>query len=107
MTYEFALPDGSVLRTRISHPVDRTDYGPRLWRHILRDQLRVDEDCFWDCVRDGVLPDRGQPQRQRDSLPADLVHLLVHRAGVGEAEVAVMSRDEAIDRARQYWMGGG
>lgn len=43
-------PDGRVLRTRVSHPVDRTDYGKSLWSHILRDQLEVSEAQFWECV---------------------------------------------------------
>src|SRR5215472_12572327 len=77
VTYELDLPDGRILRTRVSHPVDRTDYGPRLWRHILRDQLEVDEAVFWSCVRDGSKPQRGMPVPPRESLPADLVHLLI------------------------------
>ena len=41
VTYELALPDGNVLRTRVSHPIDRSDYGPALWSHVLRDQLKM------------------------------------------------------------------
>jgi hypothetical protein len=41
LTYELDLPDGRTLRTRVSHPPDRTDYGPSIWSHILRDQLAV------------------------------------------------------------------
>lgn len=50
VTYELNLPDGRVLRTRVSRPVDRSDYGPNLWGHILRDQLEVDEATFWACA---------------------------------------------------------
>ena len=57
-TYELALPDGRVLRTRMSRPPDGRTYGPALWAHILRDQLEVDEGTFWRCVQDGVLPSR-------------------------------------------------
>jgi len=106
VTYELDLPDGRILRTRISHPVDRTDYGPRLWRHILRDQLEVDEPVFWSCVHDGVKPQRGMPAPSRESLPADLVHLLLSRVGLTEAEVSVMSRADAIDRVQRYWSEG-
>ena len=59
VNYEFTLPDGRVLLTRISHPVNRDTYGPRIWSHILRDQLAVTEGEFWDCVNDSVLPNRG------------------------------------------------
>jgi hypothetical protein len=106
VTYELDLPDGRILRTRISHPVDRTDYGPRLWRHVLRDQLEVDEAAFWCCVQDGVKPQRGVPTPPRESLPADLVHLLTSRVGLTEAEVSVMSREDAINRMQRYWSEG-
>ena len=48
--YELTLPDGEILWTRISHPVNRTDYGPGMWADILRDQLQVSEATFWDCI---------------------------------------------------------
>ncbi|WP_246128068.1 cytotoxic translational repressor of toxin-antitoxin stability system [Amycolatopsis rhizosphaerae] len=107
VTYELGLPDGRILRTRISHPVDRTDYGPRLWRHILRDQLEVDEPVFWSCVCDGVRPPRGMPAPPRESLPADLVHLLISRVGLPEADVSVMSKEDAIARVQRYWSEDG
>jgi len=103
VTYELDLPDGRVLRTRISHPPDRTDYGPSLWRHILRDQLHVDDATFWACARDGVTPDRGVPAAPEHALPADVVHLLITRVGLSEAEVATMTKVEAVDRLNQFW----
>lgn len=107
VTYELDLDDGRVLRTRISHPVDRSSYGRNLWKHVLRDQLDVDESGFWACVRDGVVPDRGTPAPADSALPADLVALLVSRVGLPEREVAAMSRDAAIARLQQYWTEGG
>lgn len=106
VTYRLALPDGRVLRTRISHPVDRTDYGPAIWGHILRDQLQVTEDVFWTCVRDGVVPDRGSPAPPPSTLPAEVVHLLIARAGLDEADVAALTRAEALARLQRYWSEG-
>ncbi|WP_326595257.1 cytotoxic translational repressor of toxin-antitoxin stability system [Streptomyces sp. NBC_01803] len=106
MTYELDLPDGRLLRTRVSHPADRTDYGPALWNHILGDQLGVEEEEFWACVRDGTKPDRGVPIPPDAALPADLVHLLIHRVGLTEAEVAKLSKEEAIARLGQFWTEG-
>lgn len=105
VTYELFLPDGRILRTRISHPANRTDYGPSMWRHILRDQLRVSDAEFWACVRDGIQPDRGMPAAPAHALPADLVNLLVRTVGVAEAEVAAMTRHDAIARLQAYWSG--
>lgn len=106
VTYELVLADGSILRTRISHPVDRTDYGPSLWNHILRDQLAVSAEEFWSCVNDGVLPARSVVAPAPESLPADLVHLLVHRVGLSSAEIASMTRAQAIERVQRHWTEG-
>lgn len=106
VTYELDLPDGGVLRTRISHPPDRTDYGTGMWKHILRDQLCVDEARFWACVRDGSPPDRGAASVPAAALPADLVHLLISRVGLPEADVAAMTKPEAIERLQRFWTDG-
>ncbi|WP_084957207.1 cytotoxic translational repressor of toxin-antitoxin stability system [Thermoactinospora rubra] len=105
VTYELRLPDGRILRTRISHPPDRTTYGPRLWSHILRDQLDVTEEQFWRCVKEGVTPPRGVPPIPPDALPADLVHLLITRVGLREEEIAKMTKEEAVARLQRYWLG--
>lgn len=106
ITYELGLPDGRTLRTRVSHPPDRTDYGPRLWSHVLRDQLHVTEEEFWACVSDGVTPNRGQPVQNAESLPADLVHLLINRIGLADEEIAEMTKAEAVERLNRYWATG-
>ncbi len=103
VTFELTLADGRVLRTSISHPVDRTTYGHGMWSHILRDQLDLIEDDFWTCVHDGVVPKRGTPTVPAESLPADLVYLLKNRVGLSEAEIAALSKDEAVVRLNHYW----
>lgn len=105
VTYELALHDGRVLRTRVSHPVDRTTYGPSIWSHILRDQLVVTEEEFWQCAKQNVKPNRGEPEIPAEALPAELVHLLLSRVGLAEREVAAMTRDEAVARLNEYWAG--
>jgi hypothetical protein len=104
--YELQLHDGRILRTRISHPVNREAYGENLWSHILRDQLDLDQAAFWACVQEGKKPDRGAPEQPAEALPADLVHLLLTRVHLSEAEMAVMSKDEAIARMQKYWATG-
>lgn len=107
VTFELSLPDGRTLRTRISHPVDRTDYGANLWSHILRDQLDVDQESFWACVEQGHPPDRGAaPGPASESIPAGVVQVLLHQVGLADREVAAMSRDEAIARVNRYWTEG-
>lgn len=106
VTYRLVLADGRILRTMISHPVDRTDYGPGICRHLLRDQLQVGDVAFWACVRDGTLPDRGLPEPPATALPAELVHLLISRVGLADDVVAVMTRDEALARLHRFWAEG-
>jgi hypothetical protein len=102
VTFELTLPDGQVLRTRISHPPNRQTYGPSLWAHILRDQLDVGEDEFWACVREKKLPQRGRSEPTTPSIPAGVVaQLLSH--GVEESDVRLMSRAEAIERLNLIW----
>jgi hypothetical protein len=104
ITFELTLPDGRVLRTRISHPPDRSTYGRALWGHILRDQLDVTEDVFWACVRDEVVPARAATTQPGSGIPAALVHqLLTH--GVPESEVAGMTRADALRRLNELWSG--
>jgi hypothetical protein len=106
VTYELGLADGRVLRTRVSHPVDRTVYGAGIWAHILRDQLDVTEDVFWPCVLEGALPDRGAPEPPREALPADLVYMLITRVGLTEGRVAELNKAQAIARLQQFWTEG-
>ncbi len=100
------MPDGDVLRTRVSSPPDRTTYGDALWAHVLRDQLKVSAEEFWRCVQDGVPPARGTRPMSAESIPADLLYLLKHRVGLSEAQLSEMTRQEAIERIQRYWATG-
>ncbi|MFV0459757.1 MAG: hypothetical protein ACK5MT_13410 [Actinomycetales bacterium] len=106
VNYELALPDGSVLYTRISHPVDRTDYGPSIWSHILRDQLHVTADQFWDCVEHQKAPDRGQTPDVPEAIPLGVVRALTMQACIPESEVRTMTKAEAIARLSEFYTTG-
>lgn len=104
LTYELDLPDGRILRTRISRPVNGNTYGADLWKRILREQLEVTEQKFWDCVTNGVRPGRGAtPTAPSAALPAQLVYQLIHMAGAPESDVAAMTLDEAVARMHEHW----
>lgn len=106
VNYELPLPDGRILYTRISHPVDRTDYGPSIWSHILRDQLEVTADEFWNCVSNQVLPDRGQAQPVAEAIPVGVIRTLTQEAHIPEAEVRAMTKTEAIARVTHFYTTG-
>ncbi|MEV8250890.1 cytotoxic translational repressor of toxin-antitoxin stability system [Microbacterium sp. NPDC076768] len=99
-TYELTLWDSRILRTRISRPVNGTDYSARMWSHILREQLEVSSSEFWSCAGDGVLPDRGAPKvvAPRKTVPLHLVRLL-SRLGVPEDEILAL---DAASAAQLY-----
>jgi hypothetical protein len=57
-------------------------------------------------VQDGIKPDRGAPTPPSETLPAELVHMLISRVRLSESDVATMSRADAIARLQRYWSEG-
>ena len=103
-TFELTLDDGSILRTRISRPVDRTTYAPSMWAHILRDQLEVTADVFWACVSNGILPARSAPAAPNPkALPLHLLNELVTRVGMTPDAAAALTLAEANAALAEYW----
>ena len=105
ITYEFALDDGRILRTRISQPANNQTSGPRLWTAILRDQLDVTEDAVWDCVERRIFPPR--PGKTSSALPAGLPASLIHQLksslGLSDDDIAGLGKEEAVARMTAFW----
>ncbi|WP_375387393.1 cytotoxic translational repressor of toxin-antitoxin stability system [uncultured Amnibacterium sp.] len=106
-TYELVLPDGQVLRTHISKPVNGDTYGARLWSHILGDELAVSAETFWTCVQNGVMPARSAPSAPSEAVPLALVRELQRRLHLTEQEIGAMDREEAARRIAEFWSTGG
>lgn len=104
-TFVLRLP-GKVLRTRISHPVDRTTYAPSMFSHILRDQLEVTRDEFWDCVSHGIVPRRGRPVAPPSTpgLPLKLA-LELERLGQGPETIGSLTIAEAEELLARLYAG--
>lgn len=105
LTFELALDDGRILRTRISRPADATQYSPGLWRHILADQLEVTEAEFWECVRDKVRPNREGDAiaRPGDGLPAWLVGRLIGELHLTQEQIAGLDEERAREMLQEHW----
>lgn len=105
-TYELTLWDARILRTRISRPIDSTTYSRSMWSHILRNQLEVTQEAFWACVQEGVLPDRGGPQKVavKEKLPLHLYRQL-RDLGVPEEDIAPLSAAQAAQRIADIYQG--
>lgn len=107
ITCELVLETGEVLRTRISHSPDRSEYGPSIWAHILPDQLKVTESVFWDVLTTGEPPQRPGPATlRREPLPTDMIWQLRNRVGLDDAAVAELSLQEATERLARYYTTG-
>ncbi|MDP3209330.1 MAG: cytotoxic translational repressor of toxin-antitoxin stability system [Rhodoglobus sp.] len=104
-TYELVVPSGEILRTRISKPVDRTTYSASMWSAILRDQLKVTNAEFWDCVQNKSLPDRGGTVAVSNprALPLHLLNELIERLGMAPEEAIELTLDEALQHIARYW----
>lgn len=88
------LADGTRLRTKVSHDED-AEIGEDLFRRILRDQLRVTEERFWEVVRGRAGAGTEAAQPAVEPVPGWLVTRLLFTAGLPEADVAQMTPDEA------------
>ena len=48
--YEKVLPDGRVLRTKVSRALQR-EIPRHLWEQVLKHQLHITEEEFWKKIR--------------------------------------------------------
>lgn len=92
--YRKDLPDGTRRRTKVSHSLP-DEIGMDLVNHILRDQLRVSEDRFWDVVRAGATEPTEALPPQAATIPGWLVQQLILAVGLREDEVRAMTVEEA------------
>ncbi len=104
-TYELIVPNGNILRTRISHPADGTTYGSKLWGTIVKHQLEVTYDEFWACVRDRDLPERGSfaVAPPGSSLPASVLLQLTTVVGLAPEDAITLTLAEASRAIADHW----
>jgi hypothetical protein len=72
----------------------RDEIGDDLFRHILRDQLRVTEEQLWRMVRGGATI-LEPPHPPAPTVPGWLVERLLFTVGLPESEIRAMTADEA------------
>ncbi len=107
--YSLHLSTGEVLQTRVSHGTGAIN-DPNLVASILRDQLQVTEADFYRCVERGVLPPRPAPATTGPlpgGLDGKLVRNLIKKVGMSQAQVASLTREEAVAAWQEYLAGGG
>lgn len=104
--YRKVLPDGTVLRTKVSHALG-DEIGHDLFGHIVRDQLRTSIAHFADVLA-GRAADAPVPEQPTaEPIPGWLVNRLIHTVGLPESEVREMSADDARARWEAYTLTEG
>jgi hypothetical protein len=98
--YSKEQPGGPTLRTKVSHSV-REGIGASLFAHILRDQLRVDEDTFWAVVHGRTAPETSAPPAPTP-VPGWLIQRLIATVGMSEDEVRALTAEEAAAAWEAY-----
>jgi hypothetical protein len=99
------LPDGTLLSTHVSRSVDKTP-GPDRFMFMLRDQLRVSAEDFWEAVRTAQPVARPS---QVPSAPGPTTRLWVvaglRKCGYTIEEIAALSPESAEAKLRSIWAG--
>jgi hypothetical protein len=104
--YRKTLPDGTVLRTKVSHAL-ADEIGPDLFSHILRDQLHATMENFDDVLAGRASDEAAASDGRPEPMPGWLVARLLYTVGVPEDEVRQMTIDEARARWEAYTRGEG
>jgi hypothetical protein len=101
--YVLTLATGEQLYTRVSHG-SGSYHDHSLWSAILREQLRVTAEDFWACVDHGRLPPRPVADRSTpaNAIPGQLAWQLIKRAGIPEAVVRSMTKEEAVEAFNRF-----
>ncbi len=94
--YEKLLPNGELLRTHISRAGSK-GMSPGRFRAILRNQLKVGEDDFWEAIRAGRPAAR--PSEVEEPPPqhaAWVVRVLVIELHLTPSEIQALSVEDAL-----------
>lgn len=105
--YVFTTPMGERLFTRISHGSGQIG-DPDLFVSILRDQLCIEEEQFWNAVDKGMRPIRPSHalKKHEDALDAKLARNLINKVGLKPEELIGMSVKKA-QKIWQEWLTAG
>jgi DNA-binding transcriptional regulator YiaG len=105
--YEKTLPDGTVLRTHRSF-ASRKTMSPGRFKAILRTQLRLSEDDFWNALETGEPVARPSSPPDADAtLPAYVIRVLERELHLSQKEIAALTEEDAERRVDEYWSQPG
>lgn len=101
--WEKLLPSGELLQLPISRGGDKT-MSPGRFRQILRDQLKVTREQFWEAIRSGQPVDRPAPVEEPSVvLPTWVMSVLANDLHLSAAEIEALSPEEAEALVHEHW----
>lgn len=107
--YRKRLPDGRVLRTKVSRGRGPIVRNPGLWTSVWRRQLDLQsEDEFWEVLKTREPASRGEPTAEppEPQMEAWLFEALVLTYDVDEEKVRAMNADDALALYLKFCEGG-
>lgn len=106
--YEKVLADGRMLMTHVSHSRDKS-MSPGRFSSLLRRDLEVSREQFWQCVRTGRPVDRPGLPDEVETVQHDawVVAVLVGKLHMDTAQLERLTRAEAEELVREHWSGSG
>lgn len=108
--YTKELPDGTILRTKVSLGRGQVCDDPALWSRIWRHQLQLEsEEQFWEVLQSREPVPRGEPQPepQQPRMPAWLFDYLIYRVELDEDKALGLSEEEAMEIYMEHIKGEG
>ena len=98
------LVDGTVLDTHRSFADDKT-MSPGRFAAILRTQLMVSQEDFWETLRTGRPVTRPKPQSPIPSrpIPTWIARVLVDDLGLSVTQIADLGEEEARRIVEEFW----
>lgn len=104
--YKKVLADGTALQTEASRGKDADNIGAGHFHFILRVELQVSEDEFWEAIRTGEPASRPAHPARRPLPPkpdAGLVFQLRKHLHLTDQEIGALSEDEAVELINEYY----
>jgi hypothetical protein len=100
--YRKQLPNGDILRTKVSLGRGPAFNSPGLWHHVWKDQLQCSsEDEFWDTLKARIPLQRGQATPTTaptgPTKPTWLYEFLVNVVQMNPQEVLALSQQDAMN----------
>ena len=101
--YRKVLPDGTVLETHVSFSSNKK-MSPGRFLSVLRTQLKVSQEDFWDTLRTGKpAPRPTKPLTEPQRHEGWVIQVLTIQLGLGPSEIEQLSPEQAKQLIYDYW----